>query len=374
LNWAKTDVIASGEVIVCEGYTDVIGFFSAGMPRAVATCGTALGEEHFKLLRNYAMGRVVLAYDADAAGANGASRVYEWERQHQVDIAVCALPEGSDPGELAKSDPDALREAVEKAKPFLAFRLARTFEQANLKSVEGRAKAADAALVSILEHPNQLVRDQYLMEIADRCRMEPGLLRERMDVIKANPPAEQAADQRTQRRERDRQGVQTPRTSARPLQAGRNGSAAAGPRPGLEALRHAIHDPEGIGERLERVLFEDELQARAFDALANSDGVTQAIALVDEVDPPVAELLRRLAVEEPGVNADDCVVQLVRAAARRSLTDMEKEARLDPELVGLMAKDAGQVVRDLEQIDTSPAGLEATDRLLAWLNRRVMDA
>ena len=62
--------------IVCEGYTDVIGFFSVGLPRAVATCGTALGEEHFRLLRNFATGRVVLAYDADAAGAAGASRVY----------------------------------------------------------------------------------------------------------------------------------------------------------------------------------------------------------------------------------------------------------------------------------------------------------
>ena len=91
LNWAKRDVIENGEVIVCEGYTDVIAFFVAGMPRAVATCGTALGEEHFRLLRNFAR-RVVLAYDADAAGQEGAGRVYEWERHHEVDVAVAALP------------------------------------------------------------------------------------------------------------------------------------------------------------------------------------------------------------------------------------------------------------------------------------------
>ncbi len=113
LNWAKTDVVASGEVIVCEGYTDVIAFFQVGLPRAVATCGTALGEEHFRVLGNFAK-RMVLAYDADAAGEAGATRVYEWERHHSVDVAVAALPAGADPADLARTDPDALRRAVER--------------------------------------------------------------------------------------------------------------------------------------------------------------------------------------------------------------------------------------------------------------------
>ena len=155
----------------------------SGFPCAVATCGTALGEEHFRMLRNFATGRVVLAYDADAAGAQGASRVYTWERQHQVDVAVAALPVGSDPGELARTDPDALRAAVANAIPFLAFRLARIFDSADLKTVEGRVKTADAALACVLEHPSELVRDQYLMEIADRCRMEAAALRARMEKL-----------------------------------------------------------------------------------------------------------------------------------------------------------------------------------------------
>ena len=104
LNWAKHDVIAQGEVVVCEGYTDVIGFFQAGVPRAVATCGTALAEEHFTLLRNFGR-RIVLAYDADGAGQSATSRAYEWERKHEVDVVVADLPKGSDPGDLARSDP-----------------------------------------------------------------------------------------------------------------------------------------------------------------------------------------------------------------------------------------------------------------------------
>src|SRR5439155_20235621 len=97
LNWAKNDVVRAGEVVVCEGYTDVIGLFQVGLPRAVATCGTALADEHFRILKNFAR-RVVLAYDADAAGQAAAERFYEWEQRYEIDLAVAALPARSDPG------------------------------------------------------------------------------------------------------------------------------------------------------------------------------------------------------------------------------------------------------------------------------------
>ena len=119
LNWAKDDVIKSDEIIVCEGYTDVIAFFAAGMPRAVATCGTALGEEHFKTMRNFAK-RIVLAYDADKAGQSAAASVYQWERQHEVDVFVAHLPKGSDPADLAQNDPEALRTSDRRGGAILA--------------------------------------------------------------------------------------------------------------------------------------------------------------------------------------------------------------------------------------------------------------
>ncbi len=145
-------------MIVCEGYTDVIGFASAGLPRAVATCGTALTESHVKLLRRFAK-RVVLAFDADAAGQNAAARFYEWERSHDLDVAVAALPDGVDPGELARSDPAALRAAVANAQPFLRFRIERALAAGNLDTVEGRARTAELALEMVSEHPDELVRE-----------------------------------------------------------------------------------------------------------------------------------------------------------------------------------------------------------------------
>ncbi len=124
LNWAKGDIVNANQVIVCEGYTDVIGFHQAGLPRAVATCGTAFTEEHVRLLKRYAS-RVVLAFDADAAGQGAAERFYEWEEKYQVEVSVAAFPGGKDPGELAQTDPRVWRPRSTGAKPFLGFRLGR---------------------------------------------------------------------------------------------------------------------------------------------------------------------------------------------------------------------------------------------------------
>ncbi len=124
LNWAKAEISRTNQVVVCEGYTDVIGCFRAGVQRAVATCGTAFTEEHVRLIKRYAS-RVVLAFDADSAGQGAAERFYEWEQKYEIEVAVAQLPDGADPGDLAQRDPAALAAAVDNAQPFLGFRVHR---------------------------------------------------------------------------------------------------------------------------------------------------------------------------------------------------------------------------------------------------------
>jgi DNA primase len=362
LNWAKRDVIENGEVIVCEGYTDVIAFFLAGMPRAVATCGTALGEEHFRLLRNFAR-RVVLAYDADAAGQEGAGRVYEWERHHEVDVAVAALPPGADPADLARTDPEALQSAIAEAQPFLAFRVERVLQAADLRSAEGRAKAAEAALAVVAEHPNELVRDQYLMLVADRCRLEPAALRSLAGRVAKQAGAGHAGGNGSRAPEPgpEARGHDGARRVTAP---GRRGGAADISRPGLEALRLAVHRPEQVGDRLEAALFPDELQRAAFEALTGADDLHEAVEAAEHRDPRVAGLLRRLAVEEP---ADDVVVTLVRNASRRALAVAEAQTRMSPDTVSEIAPVIARVRHDLDELDDRERCLAAADRLLAWL-------
>ena len=284
LNWAKADIIASDEVVVCEGYTDVIGFFEAGVERAVATCGTAMADEHFGVLRNFAK-RVVLAYDADGAGQAAAGRFYEWERRHEIDVAVADLPPGADPGELSRSDPEALRAAVQGAKPFLQFRLERVLSGADLSTPEGRAKAADAALSAVSEHPDDLVRDMYLMQVAERCRLEPASLRDRLERLRREGPKDPAPKRPgSPGRSSGDDGPSWVRDPDDPWDRGApdGDEDASGfddePRwrqpapsfgPGLEALKLAIHRPEEVAHRLEPVLFGDELQR---SALGGADG------------------------------------------------------------------------------------------------------
>jgi DNA primase len=388
-------------VVVCEGYTDVIGLFGAGVQRAVATCGTALAEEHVKLLRGFAS-RVVLAFDADGAGQAAAGRFYEWERKLSIDVAVAALPAGSDPGELARKDPDGLRAAIKEAKPFLQFRVERIMDAAELGTPEGRARAADSALAAVAEHPDNLVRDQYLMQVAERCRLEPLLLRERLEQIRRDGPRpdESASPGRRSggpsangaggRRRGPAAGspddpwVREPEADGEwdvdgfdgggvwsedrgPVRSGTTGRAGNGRsshefRPGLEALRLAIHRPEDVADRLEAALFRDDLQRTAFEILAGAD--TEPLhEVIEQAPPEVRALLVRLTVEEPRGQPDDVVLQLVRDAARGELTVITGEARTSSEA----AAEAAQVASWVQELDDPSASVAATARLVAWL-------
>jgi DNA primase len=380
-------------VVVCEGYTDVIGLFGAGVERAVATCGTALAEDHVKLLRNFAS-RVVLAFDADGAGQAAAGRFYEWEHRLEIDVAVADLPPGSDPGELARTDPDALRGAIEQAKPFLRFRVERILDAAQLDTAEGRAKAADAALAAVAEHPDDLVRDQYLMEVAERCRLEPPQLRERLELLRserhragpakpsgATPsgvgrrrPDGSGTEDDAWVREPDDGGGPSPSDGGGPPAPGVGGPRPTGGggrdpgrygsarefRPGLEALRLAIHRPDDVGDRLEAALFRDDVQRAAFQCLVEADDLHQAI---DDAPPPVQALLVRLTVEEPTSDPDDVVLQLVREAARRELRVITSEARTS----AAAAQEAVEATAWVQELDDPGASAAATTRLVAWL-------
>jgi DNA primase len=375
LNWAKQDIVAQGEVVVCEGYTDVIGCFQAGAPRAVATCGTALAEEHFTLLRNFAK-RIVLAYDADAAGQSATSRVYEWEHKHEVDVAVAELPGGSDPGELARTDPEALVRAISEARPFLQFRVDRMLGAGDLGTAEGRARAAEAALTAVAEHPLDLVRDQYVMQVADRCRLDAARLRERLDHLRAHPPTE-APGRRSRARRDEPPPREYPEDDGEHFGNEWNEAAAAAalrPGPGLEALKLAVHRPEEVADRVHAAMFTDAVQRQAFTALLEHDSVQEA---VESAEPEVAIVLRRVVVDEPvrgdpelGDPVDSVVTVLLRETIRRALAEMEIESRTGGDTWRSRAAETAQVRLWLDQLGESGSGRDAAERLVAWLVER----
>jgi DNA primase len=353
LNWSKARIVTDDRAIVCEGYTDVIGFARAGLPAAVATCGTALTEEHVRLLRRYAR-KLVLSFDADAAGQAAAERFYQWERDHEIEVAVADLPPGVDPADLASTDPARLAAAVDGAVPFLKFRVDRVLGAARLDTAEGRAKAAEAAIEVIREHPSELVRDQYLMDIAGPCRVDPAQLRA-MLARPAPPPRP------VEGRNRDRAPSPEP-TAGRPLPNRRGQDERNGPE--LEVLRHVLHDWDSVEHWIRyEELFESDLHAMAFRALMAHPTVPEAI---EAADPGVADLLARLAAEEVDSEAFDAVVRLLTERARHEVTSMVTRVAAEPDL----QREQQWLTQCIDQLRDPNAAAAAADQLVAWLGSR----
>ena len=196
LHLAKQAARKSERIVVCEGHTDVIGCDLSGISEAVATCGTALTKQHAELLSRSAK-RIVLAFDADAAGQTAAERVHQWEREFGLDIFVATLPSGSDPGDLAATNPPALRRALDDAQPLHAFRAERILERAELDSPSGRDRAADEAAEVFAVYPPEILLDGDLGPIADRIPMDVEKFRDRVDAARQrldNRPARSAPD------------------------------------------------------------------------------------------------------------------------------------------------------------------------------------
>ncbi len=333
LNWAKAEIVATNQVVVCEGYTDVIGFHRAGITRAVATCGTALTEEHVRVLKRYAS-RVVLAFDADAAGQGAAERFYEWEQKHQVEVAVARFPAGKDPGELAQSDPTALVAAVDGALPFLGFRIERLLgSRRGALSPEQRSRLATEAMAIVNEHPDRNVRKLYAGQIATRTGLPVA------DLVSVA----------------ERGGGRVVIRDAPPRRGINEGAEFA-------ALTILLQDWDVVAPFLVEPMFDDEVHLRAFRAIAEAGGdLDRAFELAD---PEARAVLERAVVADLDLDPELEIRSLLAAAVRRVLS---RRVRVT---------DATEILEDrdarvkLEQLEYVPADSAETDWLLQWLDRR----
>lgn len=422
LNWAKAGIVEAGEVIVCEGYTDVIGFHRAGLGRSVATCGTALADEHFRMLKNYAR-RIVLAYDADNAGQNAAEKFYAWEKAFEIDLYVVALPPGKDPGDVAREEPELLKEAVVNAKPFLQFRIERLLGAANLRTPEGRARAYETAAEAILEHPNALVREQYLKQVAAQCQISEETMARTLNEPRRKPTrvgstgtpnAARGRNDGASRPNRTAGGAPRPVANEDPgydRPPDDDGSSAGNPafvapsrawprqspRPNalrgrassastrgmaasllsepteLEALRWALVDPNRVVPWLDSSFFANAVCAEAFDLLlAHGDlrDISDAVdGMPDEsgIAAKAVELLHRLAMESPvneAEQADDAIGRMVRNVTARVIAELTSGNR---EATAPGMEDIGPLKVLLLQIDEPRSRPDALNQLVPWL-------
>jgi len=189
LDLAKRD-IARGDprrVVVVEGYTDVMACHLAGLTTAIATCGTAFGTEHIKVLRRVmgddnASGEVVFTFDGDEAGQKAALRAFTEDDRFNAQTFVAVAPDGLDPCDLRLQRGDAaVRGLMDTKQPMFEFAIDRKLGGFDLSTVEGRVGALRAAAPIVAEIRDQLLRPGYERVLARRLGMDPTEVRSEVE-------------------------------------------------------------------------------------------------------------------------------------------------------------------------------------------------
>ncbi len=314
LNWSKSDIVRTGEAVIVEGYTDVIAFHQAGAAVAVATCGTALGDEHLAMLRRFTE-RVVLAFDSDEAGAGAALRGFEKAVPGDLDLRVAIFPAGRDPADLvADGDRTMLLKSVEESIPLLQFRIEQELSGYDLNEAEARGRAVRALVPIVAGHPDPVVRHEYAVLVSRRTGVD-------LEVI------EQALRRRSPQEGREGASSRPERLSGQE-------------RAERELLRLLLANDAGIPrDELGPELFDTGVHLRAFErvgplVLGLRAGVTPDLgAALGDDQSEAGTLLRELAlVSRPLPDAVDVVKKLKVGAVERRIDSVRRRLEdLDPE-------------------------------------------
>lgn len=323
LNWAKSTIVRTGEAVVVEGYTDVIAFHLAGDPVAVATCGTALGEEHLDLLRRFTE-RVVLSFDADEAGAGAALRGFEKAVPGDLDLRVATLPEGRDPADIVMSgEMESLRKAVAESIPLLQFRIEQDLAGFDLHEAEARGRAVRAVAPLISQHPDKVVRHEYAVLLSRRTGVDLAVVQSaiRRPAVRDDGPPEPEPEY-------------DPRAAA---EADRKLSGQD--KAERELLRLWLANPPGLDRSNPPAdLFARDEHRAAFELIGpavaglDSGEPPDLGALLGAEQSPAARMLRRIAMDERPLPDGDAVMNRLKVGrVERRIEEVRGAlAALDP--------------------------------------------
>ena len=175
LDLAKREIARTKRVVVVEGYTDVMAAHLAGVGQAVATCGTAFGEDHAKVVSRLlgdeaaGSGEVVFTFDGDEAGQRAALKAFELEQRFVAQTFVAVEAGGPDPSDLRAAEGDAaVRDLVDGRRPLFEFAITQAISRFDLSTVEGRVGAMRAAAPVVASIRDAAMRPGYERLVAGR--------------------------------------------------------------------------------------------------------------------------------------------------------------------------------------------------------------
>ena len=179
LDMAKKEIAKTRQVVIVEGYTDVMAAHLAGVTTAVATCGTAFGDEHIRIIRRLLMdadafrGEVIFTFDGDAAGQKAALRAFEDDQKFVAQTFVAVEPNGMDPCELRQAHGDpAVRELIARRVPLFEFAIKSVIAGYDITNPEGRVNALNQVAPLIGKIRDASLRPEYLRLLAGWLGME----------------------------------------------------------------------------------------------------------------------------------------------------------------------------------------------------------
>ncbi|MFE9681536.1 DNA primase [Streptomyces sp. NPDC006285] len=345
IDLAKKDIAKSSRAVVVEGYTDVMACHLAGITTAIATCGTAFGNDHIKILRRLLMdngsARVIFTFDGDAAGQKAALRAFEDDQKFAAETYIAIAPDGMDPCELRLAKGDAaVADLVEPRTPLFEFALRQIVARYDLETPAGRAAALDESAPVVARIKNSGAQHEVAVQLAGML----GILDTQFVVKRVAQLARWA---------RDRGGKgPAPVNGGRPPQQYDTGGPRPPSGPAL-TLRNPVYATER--ELLKLALQRPDLVSPAFDAYGVDEFTAPPYAAVREtiieaggaehgVQDPQEYLVRvREAAPDDAVRA--MVTELAVEAIMRKTVD---EAYAGEQLVTVRRRAVERRVRDVQ--------------------------
>ena len=333
IDLAKRNIAKDRQLVVVEGYTDVMACHLAGIPTAVATCGTAFGTEHIKIARRLLSddgtgGEVIFTFDGDAAGQKAALRAFEEDQRFTAQTYVAVEPTGADPCDLRQSKGDeAVHALVQSRRPLFEFAIRTTLKQFNLDTVEGRVQGLKASVPVVAAIRDASTRTGYCQALTGWLGMpDPN------EVLRLVTAAVKRGDQ-------GGPAASGPGAASRPAQPGGPG-VAAGPPSGAvpsfhrpdprdpvasmerQALEVALQEPAllagGVWDRFAAARFATPAFQAVHDAMRatgpalTADPVRWVEHVMHEVPEPLRALVSELAVVPLPASTEEAVQKYCR--------------------------------------------------------------
>lgn len=255
IDLARKDITKQQQVVVVEGYTDVMACHLAGITTAVATCGTAFGDDHIRIL-NRMLGNaavpaeVIFTFDPDAAGQKAAMRAFEDSHKFLAHTFVAVGSNGLDPSDLRQQQGDeAVRNMIQNKRPLFEFAIRQKLSLFNLDSLEGRVSATRAAAPVIAGIRDEALRPAYIRELAGWVNLPPD---EVSRIVQDGIRAKKASDVSSLRTDRANAAATATAFDNPPPEGGlppdlADGSAAAVAQPNYPPVN--LNDPVNLIER-----------------------------------------------------------------------------------------------------------------------------